>query len=289
MYSLVSAPVLGFDLTRLEGGPATADILLTLLAQTRAGVEGLARHAAPQTPALALARSHALRAATEKPSVRDLAGPSAVSLLQRAPIGTLAALLHCLRTDILVPDRDDATVDTPPADAPEDAVAMVTDAVCATYLRESLTDTDRRVLAAAWLSARRHLAKTTVDLGPATQPVHRLLDRVRSAHPAEVRALGASAERMRAGQVSWSAAMHSAAWGVHLAGRVRAAAAAQLMLVRAVDTAGISVDDRASGVWNVLSGAAQALMVRDLVDSESAQELLIPALTAFGPDWLADA
>ncbi|WP_146108115.1 hypothetical protein V5P93_002461 [Actinokineospora auranticolor] len=286
MYSLVSAPVLGFDLTRLEGGPATADILLTLLAQSTRDIEALARRASPQTPALALARSHALRAATEKPSVRDLAGPSAVSLLQRAPIGTLAALLHCVRTDVLVPDRDNVPPGTV-AEAPDGAVAIVTDAVCATYLRESLTDVDRRVLAAAWLTARRELSAAAPDLGPAHAPVHRLLDRVRSAHPAEVRALGVAAERMRVGQVSWSSAMHSAAWGVHVAGRIRAAAAAQLLLVKAVDTAGISVDDRAAGVWNVLAGAVQALMVRDLVDSDSAQELLVPCLSAFGPDWLS--
>ena len=28
MYSLVSAPVLGFDLTRLSGGSATAEVML---------------------------------------------------------------------------------------------------------------------------------------------------------------------------------------------------------------------------------------------------------------------
>ena len=31
MYSLVSAPVLGFDLTRLGGGSATAEVLLRAL------------------------------------------------------------------------------------------------------------------------------------------------------------------------------------------------------------------------------------------------------------------
>ncbi|WP_026421657.1 hypothetical protein [Actinokineospora inagensis] len=285
MYSLVSAPVLGFDLTRMAGGPATAEILLTLLAQSTSGIEVLASRAASHTPALGLARSHALAAAAEQTSVRDLTGPSAVTLLQHSPIGSLAGLLHCVRTDVLVPDRDTFPAGTAP-EPPDDVVALVTDAICATYLRESLTDTDRRVLASAWLTARRDLPEPALDLGPTHDLVHRLLDRVRAAHPAEVRALAVAADRMRAEQVDWSAAMHSAAWAVHVSGRVRAAATAQLLLVRAVDLAGVSVDDRASGVWNVLSGAVQALMVRDLVDSESAQELLVPCLAAFGPDWL---
>ncbi|GAA2976269.1 hypothetical protein [Actinokineospora diospyrosa] len=288
MYSLVSAPVLGFDLTRMAGGPATAEILLTLLGHSTAEVEALAERAAPQSPALSLARSHALAAAAELPSVRDLSGPSAVTLLQHAPIGTLAGLLHCVRTDVLVPDRDTFPAGTAP-EPPDGAVALVTDAVCATYLRQHLTDTDRRVLGAGWLAARRGAPEPTIHLGPTHDLVHRLLDRVRVAHPAEVRALAVSADRLRAEQQDWSAAMHSSAWAVHVSGRIRAAAAAQLLLVRAVDLAGVSLDDRASGVWNVLSGAVQALMVRDLVDSASAQELLVPCLAAFGPDWLVQA
>ncbi|SES39663.1 hypothetical protein [Actinokineospora terrae] len=288
MYSLVSAPVLGFDLTRMVGGPATAEILLTLLSRTTADVEAIAERAAPPSPALSLARSHALAAASELPSVRDLSGPSAVTLLQHAPIGSLAGLLHCVRTDVLVPDRDTFPPGTAP-EPPDGAIALVTDAVCATYLRQHLTDVDRRVLGAAWVAATRDLPEASPHLGPTHDLVHRLLARIRAAHPAEVRALAVSADRMRAEQQDWSAAMHSSAWAVHVAGRIREAAAAQLLLVRAVDLAGVTLDDRASGVWNVLSGAVQALMVRDLVDSASAQELLVPCLAAFGPDWLVQA
>jgi hypothetical protein len=36
-------------------------------------------------------------------------------------------------------------------------------------------------------------------------------------------------------------------------------------------------------VWNLLSGAVQALMVRDLLDSPTSRRLLDPYFTALGP------
>jgi hypothetical protein len=80
----------------------------------------------------------------------------------------------------------------------------------------------------------------------------------------------------------WATAMHSASWAVHLSGRVRAAAAAQLQLVVAVHDAGVPVADLAAGCWNALSGAVQALLVSDLVDRETGERLLEPYLAGFG-------
>jgi hypothetical protein len=77
--------------------------------------------------------------------------------------------------------------------------------------------------------------------------------------------------------------VHSASWSVFVAGRVRASAAAQLMLVQAVERAGIPVGERASGVWNLLSGAVQALVVRDVLDGPTLYRLLDPVVTALGP------
>ena len=68
-----------------------------------------------------------------------------------------------------------------------------------------------------------------------------------------------------------------------VAGRVRAAAAAQLMLVQAVEQAGVPVADRAGGVWNLLSGAVQALVVRDVLDGPTLYRLLDPVVSALGP------
>ena len=44
--------------------------------------------------------------------------------------------------------------------------------------------------------------------------------------------------------------------------------------------------DRAGGVWNMLSGAVQALVVRDLLDTATAHRLLAPVVAALGPAWL---
>jgi hypothetical protein len=61
-----------------------------------------------------------------------------------------------------------------------------------------------------------------------------------------------------------------------------------MLLVQAVDTAAIPLADRAGGVWNMLSGAVQALVVRDLLDTATAHRLLAPVVAALGPSWLGE-
>jgi hypothetical protein len=73
---------------------------------------------------------------------------------------------------------------------------------------------------------------------------------------------------------------------VYLADRLRPAAAAQLMLVQAVEDGGVPVAERAAGIWNMLSGAIQALVVRDLLDAATIHRLLNPYLSAVGPAGL---
>ena len=73
----------------------------------------------------------------------------------------------------------------------------------------------------------------------------------------------------------WAESVHAASWAVHLAGRVRPAATAQLLLVEAVHAAGAPPQALAQGAWRVLSGAVQAAVVGDVLDE----------LTA---DWLVD-
>lgn len=288
MYSLISAPVLGFDLTRLAGGAATAELVEVMLAVPADGWHAMSRHVPGQSPALTAARAAARSAADTRPSIRDLRPDDptgAVGLLHAAPIGTLTGLLHCVRTDVLVSGRDRPGVE--PTPAPEPAAEAAVDAVTAAYLRDLLTDDDRRTLAARWLTGRRHLPAVPVDLGPQHAAVERLLSAIGSLRPAGVRALVEAVDTARARD--WAAAMHSLTWAVHLSGRIRAAATVQFRLVRAVDLAGIPVADRAGGVWNLLSGAAQALVVRDLADADSAAELLSPAVTALGVGWLFDS
>jgi hypothetical protein len=157
----------------------------------------------------------------------------------------------------------------------------------ASYLRDVLADTTRRGLAGGWVAAMRKLpAGPPVDLGPHHYTISRLLDRLRTLREAEARRLARSADDAREQRTGWATAVHSASWGAYLSDRVRTAAAAQLLLVQAMDTSAVPLADRAGGVWNLLSGAVQALVVRDLLDEATAHRLLAPVIGALGPAWL---
>jgi hypothetical protein len=127
------------------------------------------------------------------------------------------------------------------------------------------------------------LPQRPVDLGPQATAVNALVERVSNLSPQMVRKLGAASGKARPALADWAAAVHSASWSVFVAGRVRASAAAQLMLVRAVEDAGVPVADRAGGVWNLLSGALQALVVRDVLDGPTLYRLLDPVVSVLGP------
>jgi hypothetical protein len=49
----------------------------------------------------------------------------------------------------------------------------------------------------------------------------------------------------------------------------------------------VPVADRAAGAWSLLSGAVQALVVRDLLDTDTTHRLLSAYLLALGPGGLA--
>jgi hypothetical protein len=318
VYSLVSAPVLGFDLARLDGGATTAELLLAALTLTPDDLGVLAaRLPADQLRAELWQQVDA--ADQRRYQVHALAGLDpvvSVALVERAPIGTLDALLRCLRHDVLdwtwtaasgdpldgsatgaaaleprafyLGALDPRGLDLGGPDSGTQtetaarASALLCDAAVASYLREELSAPTRRRLAAGWVAAVRRLPARPADLGPQHRAVAAVLDRVRRVAPAELARLGQAADRNR-GQLDWATAMHSASWAVYLSGRVRAAAAAQLQLVLAVRAGGLPVADLAAGGWNALSGAVQALLVRDLLDVATAHQLLGPYLTAFGP------
>jgi hypothetical protein len=312
VYSLVSAPVLGFDLARLDGGAATAELLLAALTLAPEDLAVLAARL-PDDQLRAQLWQEVNAADLRRQPVHALAGldPAiSVALVERAPIGTLDALLRCVRHDVL--DWTWATGGGAPANGPAGrligrpaarpaaapapdpgtqtetaarASALLCDAVVASYLREELPAPVRRRLAAGWVAAVRRLPARPADLGPQHRAVARTLDRVRGAGPAEVTRLGQAADRTR-GQADWATAMHSASWAVYLSGRVRAAAAAQLQLVLAVHAAGVPVAALAAGGWNALSGTVAALLVRDLLDIATTHQLLAPYLAVFGPSDL---
>ena len=293
MYSLVSAPVLGFDLSRLQGGSAAAEVLLRGLSLTQSDLDAVASARADDDWDRVDLWRDVDAAAQERRAVNADAG--ALAVVERAPLGTLDGLLHCLRYDILDwtwgnrPAQ--ATMPTPQVRAPRQrqsevaskATGVLSDAAAAAYLRELLTDESRRRLSAPYTAALRALPEREHDLGPQADDLRQMLTRVGSLSPAEMRQLNKVTDTSRPGLTDWAPAVHSASWAVFLSGRVRAGAAAQLLLVQALDRSGVPVSDRAGGVWNLLSGAVQALMVRDLLDSTTARRLLDPYFTAMGP------
>jgi hypothetical protein len=305
VYSLVSAPVLGFDLTRLDGGAAAADVLLRALTVAAEDLPVIAaaqpdewsrvghwldvdsasrtrrRVSASATKIGGTTKTASGGPASDKEGSPELADTLAV--LERAPIGTVDGLMHLVRHDVF-----DWTWRRHPAGLsqikPADrAVAVVCDAAAAAYLWEMLPDATRRELTAPWLSAVAKLPQRAVDLGPQATAVNALVERVSALSPQMVRKLGAASGKARPALADWASAVHSASWSVFVAGRVRASAAAQLMLVQAVENAGVPVADRAGGVWNLLSGAVQALVVRDVLDGPTLYRLLDPVVSVLGP------
>jgi hypothetical protein len=289
MYSLVSAPVLGFDLTRLSGGSATADVMLRAL-RLQAGDLSLLAERLPDEGVRGPLWVEVESAARRMPSLKNMnkddpAG--SLALVERAPIGSVDALLTCLRYDVMAWTWQGAGRDAQQSETASAATALLCDAAVASYLREVLDDDSRRRLGAGWVAAMRKLpVGAPIDLGPHHYAVSALLDRLRSLRTSDLTRLNSSSEDARRNTGGWSPAVHSASWAAYLSDRVRTAAAAQMLLVQAVDTAAIPLADRAGGVWNMLSGAVQALVVRDLLDTSTAHRLLAPVVAALGPAWL---
>jgi hypothetical protein len=294
VYTLVSAPVLGFDLSRADGGARAAGILLRALAMEADDLRVLAAHhgddadrlsawvevtrsgeAGPEIGPLVAGLGEAI--AAERPVSR-----SAVALLERARIGTLGSLLRCVRHDVFDWTWSGDGDVTLQSEADARAVAVVCDAVAAAYAQEHLSPSARRRLAAGWLRAQHGLGPVFHDLGPQASDVEALLARVRHVDAADRLRLARAVDRARREGPDWASAVHEATWAVHLSGRVRAAAAAQLLLVEAVASAGVPVEELAAGTWNLLSGAVQAHVVRDVAGAEALHLLLAPYLFALG-------
>ncbi|WP_436525953.1 hypothetical protein [Actinoplanes sp. HUAS TT8] len=289
MYSLVSAPVLGFDLTRLPGGSSAAEVLLRALRLQRDDLPVLAERLPDEGvrgPLWVEVESAARRMPNLKGMSKDDPAGN-LALVERAPIGSVDSLLTCLRYDVMSWTWEGTGRDARQTEEAAAATALLCDAAVATYLREVLDDDTRRRLGAGWVAAVKKLpAGAPIDLGPHHYTVSALLDRLRTLRPEDRERVATAADDARRNTAGWSPAVHSASWAAYLSDRVRTAAAAQMLLVQAVDTAGISLADRAGGVWNMLSGAVQALVVRDLLDTATAHRLLAPVVAALGPAWL---
>ena len=295
-YTMVSMTGLGFDLVRLPGGSAVADVLLSAMAATD---DDLAALAAVHPGTARSARwDHALLAAAQRPALRstlqvassvlDLTaaggayGRDVLTMLALAPLGDLQSLDRMVRSDVL--ERTWVVVDGVGTRAERDVLAgdVVVDAAAAAYCSELMDDEQRRELAAPFLAARR--AGAVAGLARPGGPLGALLDDVATWSPADLSAWRAAVDIVRPGSMAWSGAMHQASWAAHLSGRTRTAAEGQLHGVQAFRQAGLSAADAAAGSWNALSGVLHALTVADLLGEADAQILVQPWLLARGVD-----
>lgn len=312
MLSLLNGSTLGFDLVRLRNGPLVADIVLGALA-VRPGDVGqppAADVAGPFTPshgasgppsAVRLphsdlpdgARVHPPGQLTPRdPSSRgssdgqsDTSLTALASQLCSTTIGSLEALVAMLRREVFGwtwessegADGERLTVRSPEAG---ELQTVCLAAISAAYGAPDLSD--RRVAEAVerWYGVRNRLPRRSVPLGPQQLQLAVLLARIQALQPHEVRDVLDTYHRHQPAQL-WAPAVHEATWAAYLSGRVAAAAAAQLHLVAAVRSAGVSLDDVAAGFWNAVSGAVSALVVQDLLDDVSCDLLLAryPVLT----------
>ncbi|MFC7479732.1 hypothetical protein ACFQX7_06460 [Luedemannella flava] len=174
----MSAPVLGFDLTRMGGGPATAEVLLHALRLTAPALAIMAEHlladdaraelwlevetAAARMPTVSRGLDPAVTSRDDPtgdpPAPR--AGESNAALLralQLAPIGTVDALLRLVRYDILAWTWSGTGLAASQEPLASQATALLCDAAVAAYLRDVLSPRTRRRLAAPWISAQRRL------------------------------------------------------------------------------------------------------------------------------------
>ena len=293
MHSLVNAPVLGFDLARAPHGGQLAAVLRRCLALGPADLEVLARahdvdaarddawHEVSVATAAVPGLDRTLTAAGQ--ALAGGAGSAALDVLSTAPLGNLDTLLSCVRHDVLDWTWTRAGAVAVQHDLAEAATTVVCDAVTAAALAGSISEAAARRLTGPWLRAVAQLPAWTDDVGPCSEAVRPLL-------VAAAVLVGTALARLIAASVPdpaapgrWVRAVHAASWAVHLAGRVRPAASAQLLLVEAVQAAGAPPQALALGAWRMLSGAMQAAVVSDVLDEITTDWLLGGCQRALAP------
>lgn len=284
MYSLLSASVIGFDLVRRPGGGHVASLVVGALGVSAEDLPLLAkaRPLGRLTPAdhaevsATTARSPMVMAMGE---TTRLVGAGrvgdALALLESAPLAGLDELLRCVRTDVFDWTWTGSGTCRAQSEVAGTAVEVVCDSIMAAYHAPQLGPALSEQLVEPWAAARQLLPRRAVGLGPCEPELVALLEALAAADEAAWQGLLeiGRASRARSG---WAPAMHSATLAVHLSGRVREAAAAQLRAVRVLSDRDLSVTDAARGVWNVVSGAVQATAVLDLLDDDTAGRLLEP-------------
>ncbi len=304
-YSLVSSPVLGFDLVRVPGGSAVAGVLLRGLACGPAELAVLAH--GHDAPARERAWPHVRAVSERQPSMPaalgavaegldELAGAglpgrrmdAALNLLRSSTIADADALVRLVHGDVL-----DWTWTTQGGvavrgDEAARGADVLADAAVGAYLSERLAPAVADALAAPYRAALRTLPPVVDGREAAGSAlpdgVREVLGRLATLGDADRAALEVAADRARGGDGQWAVAVHDASWAVHLTGRTRTAAAAQLHAVQGFLAAGLGALQDAAGLWNLVSGVVHAGMVADLLGDGSRSVLVRPWLAATARD-----
>jgi hypothetical protein len=309
MLSLLNGSALGFDLVRLQHGPAVADVVLSALAVRPEDLEHLAGSLTDGHPAAVAPAGRRPRRTAPRPSVltprSDLPNGTAVhppgelrlrdvparagapgkgdtsvsvlaSLLRSATVGSLESLVALLRREVFAWTWQGTTDGGALASRTAEAGELQTTCLAAVSAAYGAVDLQAPRVAEAlsrWTMLYARLPRRSVPLGPQQAQLAVLLARIQALSPTQVREVVDAYHRHQPAQL-WAPAMHEATWAAYLSGRVAAAAAAQLHLVSAVRSAQVSLDDVAGGFWNAVSGAVSALVVSDLLDDVSCDLLL---------------
>ena len=294
-YSLVSAATLGFDLVRLSGGRAVADVLLAGLG---ADAGALSRVAAAH-PGRDLTREErgvravrgrrARELAASVPHMRSAttAGDRAavlVTQLEQGTIGDAPTLERLLRDDVLGPGH--AAAGELSAEEWDEAVDVLAEAALGYWAAGVLPPLVRRELTGPFDRAVERGILTVPaagdDLGPAAGELGGLLDAIRGLDDAGRAAWRTAVDEGRAERRPWATAMHEASWAAHVSGRTRALATAQLHAVQAFLDGGFDLHDGAAGTWNAVAGCVQGIAMADLLDEGSLAVLRAPWVRVVG-------
>jgi hypothetical protein len=127
-------------------------------------------------------------------------------------------------------------------------------------------------MATPYLTARLRMLDD--DPGTGHAQVDRLVTALAQTDADTRDAWRAAVDELRPGTTLWAPAMHQATWALHLSGRLRLAADAQMAALAAFRAGGFAPRDAAYGVWNAISGAVQASAAADLLPEADRRTLM---------------
>jgi hypothetical protein len=299
MYSLVSPSVLCMDLVRHDNALGVLDVLdraITLSPSDVPALESVHR----DDDARDRAWAEVERVTGDTPNLSDAVAAVRQSIadagfdtviesgfadrLARTPMFGLPHLLSMVRNDVLdwtwERSREVSVCRHP------QATAVVVDAVAAAYARDRLSIQTYARLGGPW--AGLHFGVPTAlpgddAFGPQSRRLRELVEQLARLNAENFLILEQVAASARTAGTDWSKLMHNATWAAYMSGRLRPAARAQIAATRALLLAGLTPMAAATGVMRVVTGVVQAVVVADLLDSRSYDELVAPWQAACGP------